>query len=91
MHHLVSPGRKIGRSIAQSDPLTNKHGSGRLESATRVSMLPNIDRRAPIEADHIASDLIRRGSEEGERRGLFRGRAWLNAHFEGSSVATAGL
>ncbi len=37
-------------------------------SALTASMLRDIERAAPIEADHIVGDLIRRGSEHGSMR-----------------------
>jgi 2-dehydropantoate 2-reductase len=38
-------------------------------SSLTASMLRDIERQAPIEADHIVGDLIRRGDEVGSRRG----------------------
>jgi 2-dehydropantoate 2-reductase len=38
-------------------------------SSLTASMLRDIERRAPIEADHIVGDLIRRGGEDGGRSG----------------------
>jgi 2-dehydropantoate 2-reductase len=46
-------------------------------SALTASMLRDIERLAPIEADHIVGDLIRRGVGVVQRAPTFRCWVWL--------------
>jgi 2-dehydropantoate 2-reductase len=60
-------------------------------SALTASMLRDIERGAPIEAEHVVGDLLRRGGKETEASSLLR-TAYLHLKaYEGRRVREAGL
>lgn len=60
-------------------------------STLTASMLRDIERGAPIEAEHVVGDLLRRGGKETEASSLLR-TAYLHLKaYEGRRVREAGL